>query len=64
MMLILIILLMYPLHSEAIHCYDCQHCEKIWSTDEWKSVDCGNATCGKRVVSGYVTSGVTRVGVT
>ena len=54
MMFIFIILLMYPSVSEAVHCYDCEHCEKIWSTDEWKSVDCGNASCAKRVVSGYV----------
>jgi len=42
--------------NEVIHCFDCQHCERIgqWSADDWKSVDCGNATCGKRVVSGYV----------
>jgi len=52
MMFILIFLLTAPSLSDAIHCYDCQHCEKIWSTDDWKSVDCGNGNCAKRVVSG------------
>jgi len=51
-MIIFICLLTHPPVSDAVHCYDCQHCEKILSTDEWKSVDCGNATCGKRIVSG------------
>ena len=50
---IFIFLLTHPSVSDAVHCYDCQHCEKIMSTDDWKSVDCGNATCAKRVVSGY-----------
>ena len=56
--LVIVVTVCLLLHSsvsvEAIHCYDCQHCERIWSTDEWKSVDCGNATCAKRIVSGYV----------
>ena len=41
----------------VLRCYDCQHCEKT-SSDDWRSVDCANATCAKRVVSGYTPSSV------
>ena len=54
MLIFFISLLIHASVGEAVHCYDCQHCEKM-STDEWRSVDCGNASCTKRVVNGYVS---------
>jgi len=40
--------------GEPVRCHDCQHCERN-STDHWRSVDCGDGACAKRVVSGYVS---------
>ena len=60
MMLMLVCLLVRGSVGEDVdeeqvmrRCYDCQHCEKT-SSNVWKSVDCGNGTCAKRVVTGYV----------